>query len=364
MASGTDGVCERTHPGSRSGSGWASNRCPTDPTGTTNSPPSTPGPSRVAGRPVRANMITSLDGGAAIDGRSGGLGNEADQHLFAVLRDLADVILVGSGTVRAEQYAGIRLDPQRRARRTRWGLPAGPAADRRGHRPRPGRGPAAVHRHRDAADRDHPPGGRRRGCPRGADALIAGDDEVDLAAAIRGLADRGFRRIHCEGGPGLLGQLVAHDLLDECCLTIAPLFLGSGATRLLPTDLADPVGWTPSACASPGRTCSPATGGSPAMNDATGPANVGDGYVRRAGRRHPAAADPAGRLHPGPVAAARPGDLRHRPDHRADHRPPRAARSDRADPGSAPIRSAGSAARTSPAPTRRPASSSTSTVPR
>ena len=71
-------------------------------------------------------MIASLDGGATVDGRSGGLGNAADQHLFALLRDLADVILVGSGTVRAEQYGGIRLDPERRARRTRWGRTAAP----------------------------------------------------------------------------------------------------------------------------------------------------------------------------------------------------------------------------------------------
>jgi riboflavin biosynthesis pyrimidine reductase len=194
---------------------------------------------------VRANMITSLDGGAAIDGRSGGLGNEADQHLFTVLRDLADVILVGSGTVRAEQYAGIRLDPERRARRTRWGRTAAPP---------PiavvtGRGldadlplftdtetrPIVITR-RAAADR----------VPPTADGLIAGESEVDLRAAVQGLADRGLHRIHCEGGPALLGALIANDLLDECCLTIAPLFLGSASTRLLPTDLTDPVAWTPS----------------------------------------------------------------------------------------------------------------------
>lgn len=201
------------------------------------------GPDR-PGRTVRANMITSLDGGAALDGRSGGLGNEADQHLFAVLRDLADVILVGSGTVRAEQYAGVDLDEQRRARRRRWGLPAAPP---------PiavvtGRGldadlplftdfetPPIVITPRTAADR----------VPATAEPLIAGDDRVDLALAIRTLAQRGLRRIHCEGGPALFGQLVADDLLDECCLTIAPVLLGSAATRLLPTDLAEPAGWVP-----------------------------------------------------------------------------------------------------------------------
>lgn len=196
------------------------------------------------GPTVRANMITSLDGGAAIAGRSGGLGNEADQHLFALLRDLADVILVGSGTVRAERYAGVELDAQRRARRERWGRPASPP-------------PIAVVTGRglDAGlplftDTQTPPivvtpRTAASKIPASAEPLIAGDATVDLAAAIRGLAGRGFRRIHCEGGPALLGQLVADDLLDECCLTIAPLLLGAGATRLLPTELAEPAAWTP-----------------------------------------------------------------------------------------------------------------------
>lgn len=200
--------------------------------------PDSPGPT------VRANMITSLDGGAALDGRSGGLGNEADQRLFAVLRDLADVILVGSGTVRAEQYAGVELDDTRRARRVRWGRPAAPP-------------PIAVVTGR-GLDPDLPlftafetapivitPRAAASRVPDAATALLAGEESVDLAAAIRGLADRGLRRIHCEGGPDLLGRLVGQDLLDECCLTIAPLLLGSAATRLLPTELAEPAHWTP-----------------------------------------------------------------------------------------------------------------------
>lgn len=193
---------------------------------------------------VRGNMIASLDGGAAIDGRSGGLGNAADQHLFAVLRDLADVILVGSGTVRAERYAGIRLDADRRDRRRRWGRPPTPP-------------PIAVVTGR-GLDASLPlftdfetrpivitPRTAAAKIPDSAAALIAGEHELDLPAAIRELADRGYRRIHCEGGPSLLGQLIANGLLDECCLTLAPLLLGAGAARLLPTHLDDPVAWSP-----------------------------------------------------------------------------------------------------------------------
>ena len=54
------------------------------------------------GRWERANMVASLDGAATIDGRARGLSGEADQQVFAMLRALSDVILVGAGTARAE----------------------------------------------------------------------------------------------------------------------------------------------------------------------------------------------------------------------------------------------------------------------
>lgn len=195
------------------------------------------------GRPVvRANMIASLDGGTTIDGRSAGLGNSADEELFAVLRDLADVILVGAGTVRAEKYGGIRLSRQRQERRRRWGLPVSPP-------------PIAVVTvgGLDPAeplftDTQTPPivitteSGAAR-VPSGAQVIVAGTDRIDLHIAVSAMARDGRRRIHCEGGPGLLGSLVEADLLDECCLTLAPMLLGSRATRMLPAALADPARW-------------------------------------------------------------------------------------------------------------------------
>ena len=57
---------------------------------------------------LRATMVTSADGAAAVDGRSGGLSGEADRLVFSVLRSLADVILVGAGTARAERYRPVR----------------------------------------------------------------------------------------------------------------------------------------------------------------------------------------------------------------------------------------------------------------
>ena len=77
------------------------------------------------GRPgVRLNMIASVDGAGALDGRSRALAGPADKALFDGLRSLADVVLIGAGTVRAEGYDPVRLDAAARSRRHRWGLPA------------------------------------------------------------------------------------------------------------------------------------------------------------------------------------------------------------------------------------------------
>jgi riboflavin biosynthesis pyrimidine reductase len=79
------------------------------------------------GRPgVRLNMIVSVDGAASLQGRSGALGGPADKALFASLRSLADVLLVGAGTMRAEGYGPARLSDDARARRRDWGLPPVP----------------------------------------------------------------------------------------------------------------------------------------------------------------------------------------------------------------------------------------------
>src|SRR3954447_13029614 len=61
-----------------------------------------------AGRYVRVNFAASVDGAVTVDGRSRGLSSDADRELFHLLRAMADVVLVGAGTVRAENYGGAR----------------------------------------------------------------------------------------------------------------------------------------------------------------------------------------------------------------------------------------------------------------
>ena len=187
-------------------------------------------------------MIGSLDGGATLDGRSGGLGNATDRRLFAVLRDLADVVLVGSGTVRTEGYRGIRLDERRRDRRMRWGRPPTPA-------------PIAVVTARGLdpdspffADAEVAPivvttAGGARAVPPAARVIASDGDDVDLPAAVRVLGEWGLPRVHCEGGPALLHALLAERLVDELCLTLAPTLLGSAASPLVAGSLDNPEPW-------------------------------------------------------------------------------------------------------------------------
>ena len=47
------------------------------------------------------------------------------------------------------------------------------------------------------------------------------------------LGQRGVRTVLCEGGPALNGGLAAAGLVDELCLTVAPLLAAGDAKRLV-----------------------------------------------------------------------------------------------------------------------------------
>ena len=185
---------------------------------------------------VRANFVASADGAAAVEGRSGGLGGSADRQLFHVLRGLADVILVGSGTARQEKYKPARreaIDPALRA----------------GRSPTP---PIALVSASLDLDPDGPllagappwartiilttaaaPAARRAALARTATVIEAGQERVSARRAIDALAGLGHTRILTEGGPRLLGHIAAAGLLDELCLTISPLLAGGPGPRIL-----------------------------------------------------------------------------------------------------------------------------------
>jgi riboflavin biosynthesis pyrimidine reductase len=174
----------------------------------------------VEGRPaVRLNMIASVDGSTAVDGRSGGLGGSADRQVFAALRSLADVVLVAAGTVRAETYgpAALPIAVVSGSLRLDWSTPFFTAAT---HRPIVVTSKAAPAAAREQAEAV-------------ADVLVAGDTEVDLAEALRALAERGYRHVLAEGGPSLNGALASAGLIDELCLTLAPRLVSGDAKRIV-----------------------------------------------------------------------------------------------------------------------------------
>ena len=185
---------------------------------------------------VRANMVASADGAAAIDGRSGGLAGAADHLVFGLLRAMADVILVGAGTVRAEAYRPARV--AQRWAGLRAGRPPSPpiAVVTRSLELDPA-GPlltgAPAHSRTIVITTQAAPARRKADLASDAEVIIAGQDHVDLSAAIGALAAAGYRRILTEGGPHLLGEIAGAGLIDELCLTVSPLLAGTGAGRII-----------------------------------------------------------------------------------------------------------------------------------
>jgi len=195
-----------------------------------------PDPAARAAPWVRANMVSSVDGAGSIDAASAGLSGSADRTLFKVLRSLADVIVAGAGTVRAERYRPVRdgeVWPRLREGRT----PTPPiAVVTRGLSI--SADDALLTKAPDGArtivfTTQAAPPARRAAVARHADVVVAGRDDVAPGELVAALAERGHRRILLEGGPTLLGQFVTAGLLDELCLTVSPLLEDGHAGRIL-----------------------------------------------------------------------------------------------------------------------------------
>lgn len=166
---------------------------------------------------LMTNMVHSVDGATVADGRSGGLAGEADRRLFHLIRELADTILVGAATVRAERYHPTvqQLVVVSRSLDLPADLPfltdppLGP--------------PPIIATTEDAADETVEALGPRTTIWR------VGRDQVDLGELIGRLGGAGCRRILCEGGPVLLGQLARDVGVDEWFVTTGGQLVG-GAT--------------------------------------------------------------------------------------------------------------------------------------
>ena len=187
---------------------------------------------------VLVNMVASADGAtAASDGVTAAMSSPSDKQIFFLLRSLADVVLVGAQTVRAEGYGTVRRDKatvERRRERGQsdvaalaivsgsleldWSAPV--FAD-------PSRRPLVV------APEDADPAALER-ARQVATVVHAGTGRVDVVAALGALhREHGADVVLCEGGPALNGQLAAAGVIDELCLTLAPKLLGGSSPTIL-----------------------------------------------------------------------------------------------------------------------------------
>jgi riboflavin biosynthesis pyrimidine reductase len=187
---------------------------------------------------IRVNFVSSADGAVALQGRSRGLQTPGDNQVFAVLRDLADVVLVGAGTARDEGYRPVVPDERRQAARERFGLaPLLPIALVSARLDLDVSGPLFTGDERSARTIviTHAATSieKRRQLEEVADVIVAGADSVDFTSARDQLAKRGLTRVLSEGGPSLFGRLLAHQVVDELCLTVSPLLAGAGSGRIV-----------------------------------------------------------------------------------------------------------------------------------
>jgi 5-amino-6-(5-phosphoribosylamino)uracil reductase len=137
------------------------------------------------------------------------LSNAADFDRVDATRAQSDAILVGAGTVRADDPRLLVRSAARRAEREDRGLPASPLRVVLG------------------GDGGIDPGAAVLSAP-GAETLVL-EGRPPLTEVLETLAARGVRRLMVEGGSAVLAGFLAADLADEIQLAYAPFLIGDAA---------------------------------------------------------------------------------------------------------------------------------------
>lgn len=164
---------------------------------------------------LRLNLIASVTGAASgSDGTSETLTNPADRRILGVIRELADVVLIGAESVRAEGY--------KQPRRSRIAIVTS-SGNLDGHRLERTDGPAPIILCPQEAE------ARVRSTIEDAEVLVVDDADGRIAptAILDALRSISLTSIVCEGGPGLAAQFVDAGLVQEFCLATSPRIGGA-----------------------------------------------------------------------------------------------------------------------------------------
>jgi riboflavin-specific deaminase-like protein len=189
---------------------------------------------------VAMNFVTTLDGRATIEGRSGPIGSANDTKMLAGLRTRFDAVMIGAGTMRVERYGRVAAKQETRERRERAGLAPEPLMvlvsgrlDLPWDAPLFSEGGDVLVFTSSEAE---PP------ATESSLEIVRHPGAVNLVEAMRHLRrERGVRALLSEGGPHIHEQMQADGLVDDLFLTIAPKLSGGEAPRILEGPLPDVV---------------------------------------------------------------------------------------------------------------------------
>jgi riboflavin-specific deaminase-like protein len=188
-----------------------------------------------SGRPMAVGQIgQSLDGRiATLSGHSRSInGPEGIAHLHR-LRAVVDAVVVGAGTVRAD-------DPQLTVRNVSGPNPVRVVIDPRGTLPAQSRAFIRDGVHRIVITLQHPRPQARDGIETVALPDTAG--RIAPGAILDALFERGLHRILIEGGAQTVSSFLAAGCLDRLHVVVAPMILGSGKPGLDLPPVADMTG--------------------------------------------------------------------------------------------------------------------------
>jgi diaminohydroxyphosphoribosylaminopyrimidine deaminase/5-amino-6-(5-phosphoribosylamino)uracil reductase len=181
---------------------------------------------------VFINIVCTLDGRTALEGKASGLGSQADRQVMRTLRSRADAVMIGGGTLRAEKLS-LGLDAEDPRPR-----PLAVILTNTGDIPL-GSNLVSDERQRvlvllsDTTDK-----GAERSIGNLAEVrrIPAASGAIDLALALKTLkSEYDVGRLLVEGGPTLNNALISSDLADEMFLTLAPMLLGTSTRPTPPT---------------------------------------------------------------------------------------------------------------------------------